>query len=387
MILSAGLRDLLMRLLSRRGIRELVVIGFVMISALPQLVFTMLPKEKLQALERSVSGLPALALPMPWNVTGRLATGFGQWTDALAMLAWLGLAAWFGYGQFLRNLRWDAGQARSDERAAQKLVRTGLWDRLLSLPSRILPDPWGVLVEKEIRFLSRAPRFRLVFFMGFTFGLAIWLPLMMGGRKSGGFFTENFLVVLSLYAALLMGEVLFWNLFGFDRQAAQAYFAMPVPLRRVVLAKNLTALIMLLLEIAMVGLVVFALRLPITLEKVAESAAITLLFSLFLFSAGNLASMKYPRAVDPAQTWRNNSSAKVQGLLMLVYPALLAPIGLSYLARFAFDSQLAFYLVWAANLLVAAMAYGVSLDSAMEVAEREKERIVQTLSSGESLVA
>ena len=61
----------------------------------------------------------------------------------------------------------------------------------------MLADRFGVLVEKDIRFLSRAPRFRLVFLMGFTFGLLIWLPLAFGrdaacaadevdrGRKSG----------------------------------------------------------------------------------------------------------------------------------------------------------------------------------------------------------
>ena len=90
---------------------------------------------------------------------------------------------------------------------------------MLRLPSRLLPDPIGILVEKEVRFLSRAPRFRLVFFMGFTFGLIIWLPLLLRGGQPAGFFGQNLLSLVSLYACLLLGEVLFWNSFGFDRQA------------------------------------------------------------------------------------------------------------------------------------------------------------------------
>jgi ABC-2 type transport system permease protein len=324
---------------------------------------------------------------LPWSLTARFASGLGSGLDLLWLLGWLALGIWFGYSQFQRNLRFDADQVRSDERASGKLARTGFWEQILRLPSRFLPDPMGILVEKEVRFLSRAPRFRLVFFMGFTFGLAIWLPMMIGRRSSGGFFSENFLVVLSLYAALLMGEVLFWNQFGFDRQAAQAYFAMPVSFRRVLLAKNITAITMLLAEVGMVALVVFLLRLPISLDKLLESLAVTLLFCLFLLSAGNLASVRYPRAVNPAQSWRNNSSAKVQGLLLLLYPAILIPLSLAYLARFAFESEGAFYAVLGACFLVALMTYGVALDSTLEIADRDRERIIETLSSGDSMVS
>ena len=41
-------------------------------------------------------------------------------------------------------------------------------------------------LEKELRFLSRAPRFRLVFMMGFSFGLLIWAPMAFGRATSSG---------------------------------------------------------------------------------------------------------------------------------------------------------------------------------------------------------
>ncbi len=36
--------------------------------------------------------------------------------------------------------------------------------------------------------LARSPRFRLVFLMGFSFGLLIWLPLAFGNKNPGSVF-------------------------------------------------------------------------------------------------------------------------------------------------------------------------------------------------------
>ena len=49
---------------------------------------------------------------------------------------------------------------------------------------------------------------------------------------------------------MLMSEVCFWNVFGFDRGAAQFYFLAPVSFARVLVSKNLTALFYLLTQAA-----------------------------------------------------------------------------------------------------------------------------------------
>jgi len=60
------------------------------------------------------------------------------------------------------------------------------------LPSTLLKDPLGALIEKEFRFLVRSPRFRLVFIMGFTFGLVLWLPMVFVPRGPlGEFFVQK----------------------------------------------------------------------------------------------------------------------------------------------------------------------------------------------------
>ena len=51
-------------------------------------------------------------------------------------------------------------------------------DRFFRLPSLVLPDPLAAIVEKELRSLARTPRFRTVFIMGFTFGLADYAAML-----------------------------------------------------------------------------------------------------------------------------------------------------------------------------------------------------------------
>ncbi len=108
-----------------------------------------------------------------------------------------------------------------------------------------------------------------------------------------------------------------------------------------------------------------------------------MLLALFLLAVGNLASTHYPRPVDPAQSWRHSNAGRVQAMMLLIYPAIALPIFLAYMARYAFESNLAFYLVLASGFLVGAITYSVSLDSAVEAAELRREAILTALSRGE----
>ncbi len=386
MLLAAGLRDLLTRLLARRGIRELVVLGFVLLMALPQLLVVMIPPDtwKRESVSALLDRIPAF--PWPWQITAALAVEGVQFFPLVSLVAWTVLVGWFGYTQFKRGLRWDADEVRAKQRQTLSPRAANWTDHLYRLPARFLPDPLGSLVEKEIRSLMRAPRFRLVFFMGFTFGLIIWAPLLLGRNRGGGFMGENILVWVSIYAALLLGEALFWNVFGFDRHAMQAYYILPVRPSTVLIGKNITAVILLLLEISIVAAVCTLLRFPVTGAKIAECFAVTIMLSLFLMAAGNLASTHFPRAANPTNTWRNTSSGKVQFMLMLVYPMVGIPISLAYLARYAFETQAAFYVVLAAGFIVAGLTYYVALGSSVEALDRRKEQILAELSRGDGLL-
>jgi ABC-2 type transport system permease protein len=192
---------------------------------------------------------------------------------------------------------------------------------------------------------------------------------------------SNYLTFVCVYALLLLGEVCFWNSFGFDRGAAQLYYLVPAPFRTVIFAKNIAAVLFILAEIAAIVMLCSVIGMPVTAPKAMEAFSVAIVLTLFLLAAGNLASVYHPRAVDPSQSWRSSAS-KFHALLLVLYPLFGIPIGLAYLARYAFDSGLAFYGVLLFDLALAAVTYRIAMDSAQGRAEAERERIVASLSEG-----
>jgi ABC-2 type transport system permease protein len=375
LFVSAGLKDLLGRLLLRRGYREALVFFLVLLAALPQLLLVSGPPKYPKAFFEVFIGRLS-----PWGATARLVLGNPD-TMAMAALAfWTAVAWYFGRNQFERTLHFDAAETKATGRSERH--RNAVLDALLSFMSRMVPDPLAALVEKEIRFLSRSARFRLLFLMGFSFGLLIWLPMTLR-RDPDSFLRTNYLTVVSGYALMLLGEVCFWNNLGMDRSAAQAYFTMPVSFATVLRAKNIAAVFFVLLELSMVALFCALLRMPVTIFSVVEAFAVTLVFATYLLSFGNLVSIRYPRPVDPAQSWRSGSVGRAQAYLLLLYPAAAAPIALAFGAQFAFDSRAAFYIVLLIVFLIALLVYSIALESSSRTAEANKEFIVMTLSKSE----
>ncbi len=380
LVLSAGLRDLLSRMLAGRRTRELGVLLIVLLAALPQLLMLKGAPEKLSGI------LGYLGLPVwPWVATAKLAGGEFDAVALAVSFAWLALAYWFGRAQFERGFRVDPTAGKSLLAPAAQAGEPWL-ERLYRLPGAVLPDPLGALVEKELRFLSRAPRFRLVFLMGFTFGLLVWLPMALRHGQSESAFASNYLTFVSVYALMLLGEVSFWNTFGFDRAAAQLYYVTPVPIGTVLVGKNIASAIFVFLEITAVTAVCALFRMPITPGKLAESYIVAFILALFLIAVGNLASIHYPRPVDPSKSWRRSSAGKMQAMLLFAYPVLSFPIFLAYMARFAFESEAAFYGMLGFAALLAITVYWVALDSTVRAAETRKDAIVTALSQGDGPV-
>ena len=378
LFLAAGLRDMLGRFFARKGIREVLILAIVLLAASVQLIVT-----SFLVLRPAQSFSINIGEWWPWSVAASIAAGTATWGHAAAALAWFGAAWLFGRWQFERSLKFDpaASASSGDARGVSKL------ERFYRLPGLVLPDPLGIMVEKELRFLTRSPRFRLVFLMGFSFGLLIWLPMAMRGTSEGGaLFGTHFLTAITVYALMLLGEVCFWNTFGFDRRAVQVYFALPVPFSSVLLAKNIASLVFVFLEASAIVLVCVALRVPVTLDMVIEALSVTIVMSVFLLAIGNMLSTRAPKPVDPDQTWRKNAAGKVQAFLLLIYLVVAAPIALAYLAAYAFDSQLAFYGVLAFDAALAGVVYHIALDSAVQTASTRKEEIITALSYAEGPV-
>jgi ABC-2 type transport system permease protein len=259
--------------------------------------------------------------------------------------------------------------------------------KLFRLPSVFLPDPVGAIVEKELRTLSRTPRFRLVFIMGFTFGLVVWLPMIIGRSVTHSSMAENFLTLVCLYSLALLGQVTYWNAFGFDRSAVQAYFAWPVPISLALVGKNLAAAIFVLLEVLMVTAACWLLRMQPSPHKILEAYLVTPVVAMYLLAGGNLSSVHLPRPLNAERVAQGGSAGRSQAIMLLIYPMALLPVLLAYGARYAFNSDMAFYLLLAFAAVLGAVFYWLALESAGTAAERRKEQIITELTRNEGPVS
>lgn len=385
LLVGVAVKDLLTRLLAQRGWREIVVLFFVSLAALPQYL--------------GAFGIPSWARGLvkmtphawlPWPATASLLLGEPATAPLAILLTWLLATYLFARWQFVRSLRFDREETKAAESRALSGGGSGLIEWFYCLPRRLFRDPLAALLEKELRFLSRAPRFRLVFLMGFSFGLMIWLPIAlgrMGPRTGSALLTDNFLTVVCVYALTLLAEVAFWNHLGFDRAAAQLYFLAPIHYQSVILAKNLAGFAFLVLELAAVFLVMLGLRLPLRPGQFVEALAVTMVLGLFLASVGNAGSTLYPRPVDPNQSWRSSSAGRFHTLLLIFYPLASVPILLAYGARYLLSSTLAFYGVLGVGVAIGFFVYRAVLEFASTRAERDREKIIAALSATAGPVA
>jgi ABC-2 type transport system permease protein len=377
LLCSAGVRDLLVRLLARKRVREIVVFLLVLAAALPQALLMSSSRHRIGRFFSS-----EFSPFWPWTATARLVQGEFSWLSLTVVAAWLVAAYVFGRWQFERGLAFDLSEAAARSApSARAASRLEWW---YSLPNLVLRDPLAALVEKEFRFLTRTPRFRLVFTMGFSFGLLIWIPMTFGSQgPRHSILTDNYLTVVSVYALLILSDVLFWNCFGFDRDAIQVYYLAPVKMSLILAGKNLAALSFVVLDVAAVALVCTLLRLPLTALQILEAASVTFVVTLFVLSIGNLSSFYNPRAVDPQKSFRSGASARAQAMLTLAFPIALLPVALAYLARYAFDSEWAFFGALAGGAALGGIVYAYSMSSALRMSEERKESVITALSRGE----
>lgn len=366
LLLAAGLRGLLERAFTHRRVREIVAFLLVLAVGAPQLLVW----GGLGNLGRDLS-LRGPSISWPWVSFGRLACGQAGAEDWVLAALWLTAAWLFGRSQFDRSLRED----RPGTAPAAAVGRGAQIAGVASLLGRLAPDPMAAVLEKELRSLARSPRFRLVFLMGFSFGFLIWAPL---ARREGSF-TEGYPVLVSLYAVLLLSEVLFWNAFGFDRSAAQFWFIAPAAFRNVLVAKNLAGALLAVAEVSVVLLVCWLLRAPLTGLRIIEVYAVAVTLCLYLLAGGNLSSLRFPRPVNPEQSWGRASTGRFQMLVLFLYPLLGAPVGLAYLVRYVSGSETAFFAQLSLAALAGAVFYHASLEYALKLVERRKEQFIQTL--------
>jgi ABC-2 type transport system permease protein len=370
------MRNLLERLLLRRRLREIMMLVIVFVGVLPQLLITLRVTHDTLA-----SSLP-VAIFWPWGAVAHILLNDSLLTATGILLAYLALAYAFSRHQFAKVIRVDAapGDADRARKTPASASSEGWSDQLIRLPSRLLKDPLGAAVEKELRTLMRSPRFRLVYIMGFSFGLAVWLPMALRHPSGHDSVTRtHFLTYVSVYALVLLGQVTFWNAFGFDRSAAQAWYALPIPFARVFQAKNITALIIVISELILVIAIALALPVPHPPARIAEALAVTVISAVYLISFGNLISVRLPRAMDPEKVTQGGSTRSMNAFAFFLFPIALMPIALSYWARYVFESELVFFVLLALAAVIGMQVYWIALQSAVKTALLRKESILDEL--------
>jgi ABC-2 type transport system permease protein len=386
LLLAAGIRSFVERLLLHKRLREIVMLFLVLLTAVPQLLLA--TKAVPEPLKRWFAGTPALV--WPWAAASRVALGEdGKVIAALTLAAWIVIAYAFGRWQFERSLRYSPeGAVRNKPTGELKKDGDRSWiEGVFRLPGFVLPDPLAAIVEKELRSLSRTPRFRMVFIMGFSFGLIVWFPMAMRHRSGGeSSLATNFLTLVSVYALTLLGQVSYLNAFGFDRSAAQVYFSLPVSIAKSLAGKNLAASFFILLEMIAVTSACLLLRIGIPAMKIAEAFMVTAIVGLYLLAIGNLSSVHFPRAMNPEKVAQGGAASRMQGLIFLFYPVALLPVFLAFWARHVFESEFIFYVVLSFAALLGAVFYWVAMESAVSAAVRRREKILTELSRSDGPV-
>lgn len=379
LFLSAGLRNLLERLLTHRRVREILMLVLVLAATLPQLLLaTHTPTRSLRYIFTETPGGF-----WPWTAVSNAALRNGVMMPFLILSAWAVSALVFGRWQFERSLHYDAQDTISPTANTRALSRVESFYRL---PSLVLPDPLAAVVEKELRALSRTPRFRMVFIMGFSFGLLVWLPITLG-RSGGSIVADHYLTIVSVYALTLLGQVSYLNTFGFDRSAAQIYFSAPVPISQSLIGKNIAAAIFIFVEMLAVTVASLALRIRLRPDAIAEAFTVTAIVGVYLLAIGNLSSIHFPRAMNPERVSQGGAASRLQALIFLFYPIALLPVTLAFWARSVFDSQLIFGLILGFSAILGVVVYWISMESAVAAAVDRREKLLMELSRTEGPVA
>ena len=220
--------------------------------------------------------------------------------------------------------------------------------------------------------------------MGFTFGVAAWIPIMRHWQGTVGVWLEHSAVTLiSLYAFLLLGPVMFLNRFGFDRASARFYFWLPLGFRDLLIAKNLATLFFAGLELALVALACRLVGLAIGFQEVLEAALVGFIAMLYLLSVGNHMSVRFPVASNPDRVSRAGMGHGLRAAIQFtLFPLSLAPIAAAIASRYYGGGDEGFAETLAVAALAGAAVYLFTLKRSAVYGERFRERFISHLSEG-----
>jgi ABC-2 type transport system permease protein len=195
-------------------------------------------------------------------------------------------------------------------------------------------DTLIAIAEKELRYVRQNSRLLVQLIYPF-----IIFPLMFFGRGPvGGFFhgkgtAEGPLGILAAFLLLSVSNIAY-NIFGTDQEGFGRWLLSPVPLEKIIAAKNLAHGSI----FAGMYLLVVAIALVATRITLLPTVAITIGFIgllLLQLSAGNMISAHWPRKIDLTRmSSRTASNAAGFVALVITLPAALLVAAVIFLASY-----------------------------------------------------
>jgi ABC-2 type transport system permease protein len=304
----------------------------------------------------------------------------GDFAIAAGTLGILGVYC-AGFFWFL-NIRLRS-QFRGENLSEAPALAESPGERGIVRPGWSLPGVSGsvaAIFEKEIRYLSRSGPMLFTLIMP-VFILFIFRLTPSTSRHSGSFLgssSDMAFPIGAAYALLILTNMVYNN-FGAEGAGVQMYFTAPVPIRSVMLAKNLAHSTILGLEMVLVWIGASLMYKPPALGTTIATVA-GILFALPInLTVGNLLSISSPKKIDYGTFGRQRASNTT---VFASFGVQIVVVGLAALTLIAARSFDRIWLATIAFLVLAAVAwtvYAVVLKGIDQMAFHHREEIIAEL--------
>lgn len=301
----------------------------------------------------------------------------GAALSSLALLCAFVLAV--GYFLHVRLKAQYRGENLSEAGAASVLPRDHSLRLGWDLPG--LASPLAAVFEKEVRYILRSGPMLLNLIMPIFVLLVFRFGAANPNQRGGAFLSRTPDLAFPAMAAytLLMLTNLVCNSFGGDGAGVQFYFASPANFRQIVLAKNLTHLSILGLEVLLAWTAVSYFYGPPGFEIVLATMAGLLFAAPVNLAAGNLLSIYWPKRMD-FSSFRGQRPAQTSALIIILIQLFVVGIAAS-----AFLLARRYGSLWIATLVLLALAafsislYKLILDRMDRLVQRQQEALLAEL--------
>jgi ABC-2 type transport system permease protein len=295
---------------------------------------------------------------------------------SLALLGLWGLAAGSVLAGRLRaeyrgeNLGNAPSRAREAARRAISAQREGGW-RLGG------SGPIAAVMEKEARCLMRT--LPLLWALGVPVLMVLFIGGLFRGGASGLAGSFFFALPLCVASALMGFTQLFYNNLGVEGAGIQLLFLSPMPIRRVLLAKNLFHALLFGVDALLAGILA-TLRLGRPDGAIVAVTVAWLLFALPCnLAVGNILSLSMPYRINPGRISRQGG-AQANNLLSLLNQLVVLGTGaVVFWIAFAMDNLLLAVPVFLALAVLAGFFWLRVLGNVGDIANQRRNMLIATL--------